>query len=261
MNIQFIRLLAVIFILAVLILSGCKKNTPSLMFESQTKSVMVLMKASAVKTTGTTLNNVPVTGGTVNIARALIHIKEIEIEKNFDHKGEQEGEHDDGDKEGDSENEDKDAEEITMKGPFTLDISSGEAFIDSVHVSPGIFTKVELEFSAGSEKPFNGVSILIAGTFASASGQNFPFSLTSAFYDETEAVLAEGGLEVNAETTVTLTVLFNLADWFSGIDFSSVQLSDGKIIINSSNNKNILTQFENNLDKNIEVVEKGEHED
>lgn len=258
---SFPRFFIIIFVLALILQLGCNKNSSPSTTEPLAKSVIVLMKASAVKTTGTDLSDIPVGSGVLNIVQALIHINDIEIEENFSHRDEQEGEHDDDDEDNESENENDDQDEIILKGPFTLNISSGKAFIDSVNVYPGTFTKVELEFSTAKKQPFNGASILISGIFNRNDEQSIPFLLALAFDDEIEATLESGGLTVEAKSTVSVTILFDLINWFAGMDFSVAQISEDKIIIDNQHNNNLLSLFENNLNQNIEVEKEGEDED
>jgi hypothetical protein len=217
------------------------------------------MKVSTMNSGNGTLGEVPITGGVLNVSIALIHVDEIEIEENYGFEGEQEGEHNDGDEEND-QNEDEDGE-IELSGPFTLDVSDGEAFIDTVHVYPGVFTKVELEFSTATEEPFIGSSIIIGGDFMPTDGTNIPFSLISVFTEEIEASLAQGTIDVQAEETISLTIVFDLVKWFAGMNFSAAEITEGQILINSQNNADLLTVFENNLGKNIEVEEEEDNDD
>lgn len=260
-------LLLMAFIFAVI---GCGKKAPTSM-NSTARTSTVLMKASvspsAMNTdaaSGTMLNSIPIPGGSLDINTAMVNVSKIQIEENSGNDVEQGGEHNGGEQGGaDNEVEGPDNEkgapeaeqDIIVNGPFALDISNGEAAIQSVDIYPGTFKKVDLTFSINTSSPFNGKTIVINGTFTPNGGSATPFSLKSEFSKEVQMPIAGGGITVPANATIAVTVTFNLAGWFDKVDLTSAQISNGEILIDSANNTALLSAFETNLAKYVDVEE------
>ncbi len=208
------------------------------------------MKANTKQNLTTGAINVPVIGGELNIQTALFNIEKLRIEENSGFDGEQQGNHQDNDQSGGSEIE---AADIYLTGPFTLDVSNGEAIIDSVSVYPGTFKKVDLKFSANPAAPFNNKSIIFEGSFIPTSGSEVAFSLQSEFMKEIQTYIAGNGITVAANATVPVVVTFDLAGFFKDMNLGSAQVVNGKILIDSNNNSALLATFEANLGKYIDV--------
>lgn len=240
---------------------GCNRSNPAAT-SLPTKSSTAVMKATGLhKSASTTLSDLPVLGGTLNVQSAWINISDLRIEENSGFDGEQQGEHNDGDQ-GGSENEsqgsENDSPDITAPGPFSLEISSGQALIGSFNVYPGTFKKVDFTFQPNTNDPFYGKTIVISGEFTSTAGTVTPFALKSEFAQPIQTQIAGGGITVPANATVDINVVFDLAGWFSNVDFSAAQISNGQILIDSSNNTALLSAFEANLAQYVEV--ENEHE-
>ncbi len=248
-------------ILGIVWLNGCGKKNP-FSSNSLTKSSTAIMKATSLhKNAGTTLANIPVVGGTLNVQNAWVNIADLRIEENSGFDGEQQGDHNDGDqggKDNESKNGGEDSPDITAPGPFSLEISSGQALIGSFDVYPGTFKKVDFKFQSNADDPFYGETIVISGEFTSDAGTTTPFSLKSEFAQQIQTRIANGGITVPANSTVEINVVFDLAGWFNNVDFSAAQISNGQIMIDSGNNTAILNAFESNLAKYVDVEEENE---
>lgn len=262
------RFLAVLALsLGLIWISGCKKDNP---FASAplTKSSTALMKAtSSPKAVNSSMTDIKVTGGKLNVQTAWINIADLRIEENSGNDVEQQGDYNDGDQ-GGADNESNDGKEekggsedsldsadIMAAGPFSLDISSGEAVIGSFDIYPGTFKKVDFTFQPNANDPFFGKTIIISGEFTSNSGTVTPFTLKSEFSKQIQTPVANGGITVKANSTVQVNVVFDLAKWFGDVDFTNAQTTNGQILIDASNNATLLSAFEANLAKYVDAEE------
>lgn len=254
-----LRILGVVALsLGIFLISGCKKNSPNSSNSLYKSSTAEMNATSSLSTANTPLSDIHVGGGSLNLRTAWINIANLRIEENSGFDSEQEGEHRDGDQGGsDNESEDtSDSPDVTAPGPFSLDISNGQALIGSFAVYPGTFKKVDFTFMPNSNDPFYGKSIVIGGEFISNTGTVWPLTLMSNFSKQIKTQIAGGGITVPDNSTVKVNVVFNLVGWFGNIDFSTAQSSNGQILINGSENLALLVAFEANLDKYVEVEEK-----
>ncbi len=263
-----LRILAVLALsLAVFWASGCKKSNPY-SSASLTKSSTALMKATgSPRAANTTLSDLPVKGGKLNVQTAWINIADLRIEENSGNDVEQQGENNNGDQGGvDNESEggkeesggaedSLDNADITAAGPFNLDISGGQVLIGSFDVYPGTFKKVDFTFTPNVNDPFYGKTMVFSGEFTSDAGTVTPFTLKSEFSKQIQTPIAGGGITVAANSTVEINVVFDLAGWFGNVDFSTAQISNGQILIDASNNAALLSAFEANLEQHVEVEE------
>ncbi|MBN2601711.1 MAG: hypothetical protein JXR87_06950 [Candidatus Marinimicrobia bacterium] len=274
---------------------SCNNGSPTNSQKSPLKyTSKALMKAATSTSTSSGLSDIPVIGGTVNIQTALINIADLVIEENSGENDEQideEDDQDDNDQEGDfqdgdqdedqddGDNEDidneddqdgdfeygeqdstddedeSDIDDIIAAGPFALDISSGQALIGTFDVYAGTFKQINFAY-----KPIDGKSVVISGEFTADAGLPVAFSLESAFAEEVQMLLSNGGIIVASDTTVELTVVFDLATWLADVDFNGAQITDGQILINGSSNPELLSAFEAKLAQYVEV-EDGEEDD
>ncbi len=248
--------------LGIVWISSCNKSSPN-SSSSLTKSSTAVMKATnSPRAASTTVADIPVSGGKLNVQTAWINIADLRIEENSGNDVEQEGEHNDGDQGGsDNESQDgnedsTDAADITAAGPFSIDISNGQALIGSFDVYAGTFRKVDFSFMPNTNDPFYGKTIVIGGEFTAEDGTVIPFALKSEFSKQIQIPIAGAGIVVAANSTVEINVVFDLAAWFGSVDFSSAQAANSQILIDASTNTALLTAFEANLDKYVEVEEK-----
>lgn len=220
--------------------SACKKNDSTQ--KSSTLSVKVVAKVLAVK------------GGALSIKTADVNIANLQIEENSGNDGQNVGG-------GDNESGGKDAEggnennngDIILAGPYSLDIASGSASIGQVSIYPGTFKKVDLNFQTSSSSTYNGNSIFITGTYTDNSGTIIPFKIYSSFTQQVQLPLAGNGITVAANSSVTIDIVFDVNAWLTGLNFSSATITNGEIVINSTNNTTLLTIFESNLSKYIDA--------
>ncbi len=264
-----LRILAVLALsVSIVWLSGCKKSNPYSSTSLTKSSTAVMSATSSPKAANTTVADIPVSGGKLNVQTAWINIADLRIEENSGNDIEQQGGANDGDQGGvDNESlggkeesggiEDSlDAADITAAGPFSLDISGGQALIGSFDVYPGTFKKIDFTFRPNTNDPFYGKTMVISGEFTSDAGTVTPFTLKSEFSKQIQTQIAGGGITVAANSTVEVNVVFDLAGWFGNVDFSTAQTANGQILIDASDNAALLAAFEANLAKYVEVEEK-----
>jgi len=235
--------------------SGCSKTSPYAA-NSLTKSSLAVMKATTTSTAAnTSISEIPVIGGKLNIQSAWINIANLQIEENSGNDVEQQGDHNDGnDNESDGGKEsNEDAADVMAPGPFSLDISSGQALIGSFDVYPGTFKKVDFIFQSSANKPFLGNTIFISGDYSADTGKVTPFVLKSGFSKQIQTQIAGGGITVAANSKVEINVVFDLAGWFGNVDFPTAQINNGQIQIDVSNNAALLNTFESNLTQYVDV--------
>jgi len=247
--------------LSISFFTGCNKTGPvSPTNGSLSKSSTLKISATPVhKTTPVNLASIPVTGGTIDLQVAWINFKDLVIQENSGFDGEQQGEHHDGNQnDGGPETENPD---ITAPGPFTVDISSGNSLIGSFQVYPGTFKKVDFTFTPNPNDPFFGKTIVMSGQFTPTVGSPVPFTLKSDFSSQIQQLIANGGIIIPADSTVEINVVFDLAGWFSSVDFSNAVVTNGEILIDSQNNQPLLAAFEAQLTAYVDVEEGGESGD
>lgn len=246
---------------AFLSFTGCMKNSA--------KNATLKMTASAVKTRGTlksalTSGPIQLSSGTLELTSANINISNLQIEENSGNDVEQQGgdqqlggtdknEGAESKNEGTDGKEGKDSEDILLQGPFSLDISGGEAVIGQVDVYPGTFKKVDFSFQVNSNAPFNGHSIAINGSYVATNGSKTPFILYSDFAKQIQLPLANGGITLQSNSTVSISIVFDLNNWLGSLDFQGAATNNGQIVIDNMNNASMLTAFETKVAGNIDI--------
>ena len=235
---------AITLILAIVSLNACKKSAlnPSKSSTIELKAVTNSLNPKAVQY--------------FNITAANVNIVNLQIEENSGNDGENvEGGNDngnDGNETGGSENE-TDNGDILLAGPFSLDISGGNASIGQVNVYPGTFKKVDFSFQTNTSAPFSGSSIVISGNYTSTNGTVIPFTISSAFSQMVQLPLAGNGVTVTANNSAVIDIVFNVNAWLSGIDFASAKVTNNKILIDNAHNNALLSVFEANLAAYIDI--------
>jgi hypothetical protein len=221
-----------------LVLTGCKApNTP-------VKSSAVVLRASAVGLGLDSHDSFPVPGGSLVVDTAAVNIAEFRIQENSGPDSGGDGENG-GQGEGDQpDSSDQELPDIVVPGPFLLQIAAGETFIDTVAVYPGTFRQVDAAFAVSPLPPLIGKSIYITGTYQSVSGPGVPLVLKSEFHGGTECPIPGGGFIIPSDTTVALSVEFDVAGWFAELDMGSAELTNGVILIDSGHNPSLLAAFE-----------------
>lgn len=231
------------FLLA-LSFSACNKNDiavipGTIQLNASTKSATV--KSAAIQ----------IASGTLSLQTAAVEIQNLVIEENSGNDNQDEGNYNDGN-ESDSEtnNVEYDGGDVVLPGPYVLDIVNGAATIDQVDVQPGTYKKVDFDFVAGPEN--NGNSIVITGEYTSATGIATPFELTSDLSSTVQLPLTNS-INVSSGGTVSVSVVFDVQNWLSGLDFENASLTENKIIINAQQNTSLYNSFVAAVNQHIEI--------
>lgn len=262
-----IKYLAVFTVVIALTITGCKSNNSPVTPFGSTPSSNLLMKVHSynpsysgkdavkfIKSGKATYVQFPTVGGTLDVSSALMNFQNLKIEENSGFDGQYQGNNNSGDqKEGGPEVESPD---VTISGPFSVDMSSGTASIGSFNVYPGTFKKVDFQLVSNSADPYFGKTIVISGTYSANGGTAIPFALKSGVSSQLQLPLANGGISVTANSTVSINIIIDLPGLFNNLDFSSAKVANGEILIDAQNNSALLSAFENNLTKYVDA-EKG----
>ncbi len=209
-------------------------------------------------------NPITLLGGTLDLQTALFSLDRVVIEENT---GEDHGEHGQHDSEGEGEEEggegpeggESDSEDIVIAGPFSIDIATGGAVLGSVPVFPGTFRTADLVFRLDGTPPLSGDSIYVAGTWRPSGGGSIPFTLRSGFLEQTQVMIANGGIRVGASAIVPIALTFDLAALFGNLDLATAAVVNGEIVIDETNNAHLLAAFETNLVGFVECEHEEDH--
>lgn len=233
------------------IVSGCAKDS------NLTKSSLLAVDLSTVKSAA--LNNTG-TKGTATSAFTLnsakISISDLVIEENSGNDVEQQGDHNDGgnDAEASGDNEaGGEKDDVILPGPYMLDVLNGSLSIDQVAVYPGTFKKVDFKFNVSNEAAFGGNSIVVKGSYQKSDGTAVPVTLRSDFSLQVQLPIADPGIIVASNSSVTITIIIDIPSWINKLDLSSAIVVNNEIIIDKTNNPDLLNLFEANLASLIEV--------
>lgn len=247
-----------LMVLAVMlfIVSGCAKEN-----SNTSKSSTLALNLSTVK--GAALNNAGTKGttaGAFTLSSSRISISGLVIEENSGNDVEQQGNHNDGGNDGGKDMENNTAIEagvensdVTLPGPYVLEVVNGTMSIDQVAVYPGTFKKVDFNFNISNEAAFGGNSIVIKGSYQKPDGTSVPVTLKSDFSRQVQLPVANGGITVTANSTITLTVVLDIQSWINNLDLSGAILTNNEIIIDKNVNADLLKLFEANLESSIEI--------
>ncbi len=190
--------------------------------------------------------------GDIHLQSAVVEIKNLQIEENSGNDNEGQGENNDNGKDDGKESASKenDGGDILLPGPYVVDITGGAATIDQIEAQPGTYKKVNFDFVAGTEN--SGNSISISGNYFSTTGVIIPFTLESNFEANVQLPLATG-ISVNSGSTVSVSIVFDVAGWLSSLNFENAEQTDGKIVINPARNISLYNSFIAAVSKNIEI--------
>ncbi len=257
-----IKSLALFAIFVSLALVGCKNNSSPVSPFSSTPNSNLLMKVHSyakadlradivkIKNVGaSTYIQFPLLSGNLDVQSALVHFKNLVIEENSGFDGQGNGGYD-GQGDGGSQVEGTD---VTSPGPYSIDISSGSASLGSFLVHAGTFKKVDFQLTPNAADPYLGKTIVISGVYTPTSGAAVPFTLKSGLASQMQLPLANGGITVAADSTVSVDIVIDLHGLFNGLDFSTAVVTNGQILIDSQNNAALLSAFETNLHRYIDA--------
>jgi hypothetical protein len=246
-----------LMVLAVIlfIVSGCAKDS------NLTKSSLLTVDLSTVKSAA--LNNTGTKGTATSVFTlnsAKISISDLVIEENSGNDVEQQGNHNDGGNDGGKDTENNTANEalgengdVTLPGPYMLDVLNGSLSIDQVAVYPGTFRTVDFNFNVSNEAAFGGNSIVVKGSYQKSDGTAVPVTLRSDFSLQVQLPIADPGIIVASNSSVTITIIIDIPSWINKLDLSSAIVVNNEIIIDKTNNPGLLKLFEANLASLIEV--------
>lgn len=243
-----------IIVVAVFLSTGCAKDN-SLLTKSSTLAVSLsTTKSTSLTTSGSKGITVGTNGFTVNSVK--ISIANLTIEENSGNDIEQQGNHNDGGNDAESNTKEGSTGEngdVLLPGPYVLDVIDGKLTIDQVDVYPGTFKKVDFTFLVNNEAGFGGNSIMVIGSYQKTDGTVLPVELRSDFNQQVQLQLANGGVIVAANSTVALSIVLDIPTWLNSLDMSTAVLLNNEILIDKTNNPELLRLFESNLNSNIEV--------
>lgn len=243
-----------IIVVAVFLAIGCAKDN-SLLTKSSTLAVSLsATKSISLTTSGSKAITVGTNGFTVNSVK--ISITNLTIDENSGNDVEQQGNHNDGGNDNESKSKEGSNGEngdVLLPGPYVLEVIDGKLTIDQVDVYPGTFKKVDFSFLINNEAGFGGNSIVVIGSYKKTDGTVLPVVLRSDFNQQVQLLLANGGVIVAANSTVALSIVLDIPTWLNSLDMSTAVLLNNEILIDKTNNPELLKLFESNLTSNIEV--------
>ncbi len=243
--------------IAIFIASGCAKDKSSL--TSLPKSSQLAVKLLTIKSTAPGIAVTKgMTTGTKGFAlnSVKISIANLTIEENSGNDVQQQGNINDGgtDKENKgTEGKGAETSDVLLAGPYILDVVDGNFTIGQVNVYPGTFKKVDFTFLNNNDVAFGGNSIIVNGSYQKADGTILPVVLKSDFNQQVQLPLANGGLIVAANSTIALSIVLDIPAWINSLNLSSAIVSSNEIVIDKTNNPELLKLFEAYLTSGIEV--------
>ena len=242
--------IGVAFIVMIMMLfSSCKNEASGTPGTLQLKATTpkLFLKSGVLASVG---------GATLTLDAAKVEIRNLKIEENSGNDVQNQSGNQSNDTGKDTATkstkaESADSGDILLSGPYLLDIINGSASIDQVSVQPGTYKKVDFDFYAGNEN--NGHSIILSGIFTNAQGGIVPFTLTSDFSEAVQLPLAGNGLQVNSGSITTISILFDVNNWLSTLDFNTANQANGRINITKDENTGLYLAFLSALAKHIEI--------
>lgn len=210
----------------------------------------------------------PVPGGDLSIQSALINISEIQLgmedhsEENSDADSTDVQSGFDGEQEGEYADNDLDSldGDVSILGPFAVDISSGLVEIATLSVPAGIYNEISLILNPSDAAEFGGSSIAITGLYNSDSLGTLDVNLNSTYDSELACALVDSTIAVDVASEVPVTVTFDLLTWFGSLDFTTAEVSENGIVINNNSNIQLLQAFNDHLENNIQVGEDSDED-
>lgn len=186
------------------------------------------------------------------ITSAVVQIQNLVIEENTgeDVQGNNENNDNDNDKSNDVEESDgEDGGDLTLAGPFVLDIFSGTVFVENVNLLPGVYKKVDFDFLPGSGDTH---SIVIGGNYTK-NADSIPFSIIADLNSSIQLPLSGTGLTIKSGITSSISILFDINSWIKDLDLSTATITNNSITISAIENVALYNMFMNSLSSNIDV--------
>ncbi len=230
----------------VALLTSCSRL--SSVSPTKTASLNLLVSNSKTKTSGQA-GKITAANGTVEVSSFLMSIANVHIQENSGNDVQQGGNNQSNDGSDTTESNSPEGSEnadVILAGPFTVDAANGTVSLQNVDVFPGTFKKVEFSMAVQSGIPFNGGSIVVKGFFKSTTS-SIPFTIQSAFSNQIQLPLLGNGITAKAKSAATITIIVNVTQLLSNIDFGGATLTNGEIHIDAATNNGLLKAFETNF--------------
>lgn len=233
--------------LMVLLVANCTKdNTTAIKSSTLAVDVTSVSKNASLKSASS--------NASFEITSFKINISDVVVEENSGNDVEQEGNHNDGGNDNESDNgSESDNGDIVLTGPFVVDVINGTASLGEVDIYPGTFKKVDFTFLTNADTEFEGHSIILNGNYTTLDGSIIPVILKSSFNQQVQIALADGGVSVQANSKVTLSIVLDAQAWMESIDLANATITNNEIIIDENNNSGLLSLFDANLLSKVEV--------
>lgn len=229
---------------SVLFLSIILMAVTSCSKEDSTGNVVLKAKAVNLNPTSKLAHNAKSTNNIITISSFKINISEIEFEVDDD----------------DDQYEDL-YSDLELKGPFELELSNGNTYVEiaSAEIPNNVYSEIEFEIekSTNTNSELFGKSIQIKGTL---NGK--PFVFWHDVDEEFEVDYPNAATNINVdENKLNIVISFNLTSIFgstSVIDFSTALDRNGNGIIeinprNDDGNANIAHQIKHLIKENSEL--------
>jgi hypothetical protein len=140
---------------------------------------------------------------------------------------------------------------LILAGPLTLDLLHDTASFGNVSIYPGTYRRVEFNFVSSDDIVFNGNSIIVKGVYTNAEGTAIPVILKSNFERKVHLPIANGGVTVGSDSSVTISIIIDAIQIMRRLDLSKAVVSNGQILIDYNNNINLLMMFNDNISDRI----------
>lgn len=109
---------------------------------------------------------------------------------------------------------------VVVSGPFQIDLLTGASSpsLDSIEFSPGSYRWVDLRLAPVSDAtdPMNGKTLVAHGEYS--NGTTVPVRLALTIGEPPMRIQPAGGIVIEQEGGVDISVILQERDWFKGID-------------------------------------------
>ena len=144
---------------------------------------------------------------------------------------------------------------IRFKGPYIYNAISGafeESDAPTVVLPDGGYRRIEFQLkrnmSVVDTDPLLGNVFILKGNF-NKDGTGIPFEITN-HVAMNFRLSGDTAMPVNPDVTTPLKVVFNVADWFTGIDLTNAEVdATGTIFVDQNTNQAILHALKKNIKK------------
>jgi len=223
----------------------------AIFFTNCTSSSSKIPGALSLKATASKVGAVKVTTtSNISLTSAIVQIQNLIIEENSGNNSQSnvDSNVNDGGPET-VKSAENDGGDITLAGPYVLDVLSGKALIENVSLQAGTYKQVDFSFVPNKT---NAHSIVISGNFNN-NGTIIPFTINSDISSSVQLPLSGTGLTITSGATSALSIVFDVNTWIKNLDFSAATVANNTINISSSENQTLYNAFIIALSTNIET--------